>query len=126
MTNVPLVEGTQRLTAVAIDTFGHRTESSPVEYRLDSTPPVLTLDAPAAVSAACRAPGPPVTVAGRVYGRAGVRPVVTLDAQPAGGAVRSFAAVLDAAGTTWTAEDVDRDVAAAVGDVRRNRPAGRH
>ncbi len=58
-TNVPLVEGDQQLTAVALDTFGHRGESAPVGYRLDSTPPVLTMDAPAADSAACRAPGPP-------------------------------------------------------------------
>jgi hypothetical protein len=106
-TNVPLVEGSQRITAVAVDTFGHRAESAPVEYRLDSTPPVLTMDAPAADSAACRAPGPPVAVSGRVYGRGGVRPTVTLDVQPAGGAARSFTATLDAAGTTWTVPAVD-------------------
>ncbi len=106
-TNVPLVEGSQQITAVAVDTFGHRAESSPVTYRLDSTPPALTMDAPAADSAACRAPGPPITVAGRVFGRGGVPPAVSLDVQPAGGAARSFTATLDPAGTTWTVGAVD-------------------
>ena len=106
-TNVPLVEGVQQITAVAVDTFGHRAESSPVEYRLDSTPPVLTMDAPAADSAACRAPGPPLAVSGRVYGRSGVRPAVRLDALSSAGSAQSFAATLDAAGTAWSVPAVD-------------------
>ncbi|MBK9064831.1 MAG: Ig-like domain-containing protein [Acidobacteria bacterium] len=106
-TNVPLVEGTQQIKAVAVDTFGHRGESAAVEYRLDSTPPVLTMDAPAAASAACRAPGVPVAVSGRVYGRGAARPVVTLTVQTAGAAVQTFTATLDAAGTTWTVPAVD-------------------
>jgi RHS repeat-associated protein len=106
-TNVPLVEGDQQLTAIALDTFGHRGESAPVGYRLDSTPPVLTMDAPAADSAACRAPGPPAAASGRVYGHAGARPIVTLAVQPAGGTPQSFTATLDAAGTTWTVPAVD-------------------
>ncbi|MEO8584733.1 MAG: Ig-like domain-containing protein, partial [Acidobacteriota bacterium] len=101
-TNVPLVEGTQRITAVALDTFGHRAESLAVEYRLDSTTPALTMDTPAADAAACRAPGGPVTVSGRVYGRGSVRPAVTLTVQPAGGTVQTFTATLDTAGTAWT------------------------
>ena len=106
-TNVPLVEGTQQITAVALDTFGHRAESAAVEYRLDSTPPTLTMDAPSADSAACRAPGTPVAVSGRVYGRGGARPTVKLDVLPAGGSAQSFTATLDAAGTTWTVPAID-------------------
>ena len=93
-TNVPLVEGAQQITAVAVDTYGHRSESSPVKYRLDSTPPVLTMDAPAADSAACLAPGPPLAVSGRVYGRAAAarrharRPALR-------GLAQSFAATLE-------------------------------
>ena len=44
--DVPLAEGTNELTAVASDTFGHSTTSEPVTYVLDSTPPELTIDSP--------------------------------------------------------------------------------
>ena len=105
--NVPLVEGAQEVTAVAVDTFGHRAESAPVEYRLDSTPPVLTMDAPAADSAACRAPSPPLAVSGRVYGRGGAPPAVRLDALSSAGAAGTFAATLDASGSAWSVPAVD-------------------
>ena len=104
--NVPLVEGSQLVTATATDTFGHTAVSAPVEYRLDSSPPLLTLDAPAPDPTGCRAPGPPVTVSGRVSSR-GARPVVTLFVQPAGGQPQTFTAALDTAGTTWSVPGVD-------------------
>ncbi len=107
-TNVPLVEGTQQITAVALDTFGHRSESGPVTYRLDSTPPVLTIDKPPPDSA-CFASGAPIAVSGHVGvpGSASARPAVSLVVKPSGGAPQTFAAVLDAAGTTWSVAAVD-------------------
>jgi RHS repeat-associated protein len=71
-------------------------------------PPVLTIDQPP-LDGACRAPGPPIAVSGRVGqpGTAGARPAVTLVVKPSGGTAQTFPATLDAVGTTWSVTGVD-------------------
>ncbi len=105
------LDGPRLLTLVASNCGG--SISTAAGLFVDTTPPAVTIAAPASESSGCVPAGQPQTVSGSFIevnpatGAGGQPPALRLEMTPAGGALASYTAILAADGRSWSVADVD-------------------